>query len=196
MGDALPEHDELEPMGDLALDLVNTMVPGRHGPVDLLRTPEDLERWLVVVGLDGVVPALPLPARKLLLDEARRLRADLVRLLDARSRASDLPDDALFALDRVLAYGHRISRLTVEGGSPRLTEVEEALSPTGVLTPVARAAARLLTEADPERLRTCGAGDCVRWFLDTSRGGRRRWCSMSTCGNRAKAARYRRRHAG
>jgi predicted RNA-binding Zn ribbon-like protein len=30
-------------------------------------------------------------------------------------------------------------------------------------------------------------------FIDHSRPGRRRWCSMERCGNRAKTARYRQR---
>jgi len=50
-----------------------------------------------------------------------------------------------------------------------------------------------LTNGDPERIRVC-ANDTCRWvFFDTSRTGRRRWCDMATCGNRAKAARHRAR---
>ena len=48
-----------------------------------------------------------------------------------------------------------------------------------------------LTAGDPERIRICDNDTC-RWvFYDTSRTGRRRWCDMATCGNRAKAARHR-----
>jgi predicted RNA-binding Zn ribbon-like protein len=48
-----------------------------------------------------------------------------------------------------------------------------------------------LTSGDPERIRVCDNDRC-RWvFYDTSRTGRRRWCDMATCGNRAKAARHR-----
>ncbi len=47
---------------------------------------------------------------------------------------------------------------------------------------------------DAARLRIC-ANDGCRWvFRDGSRTGRRRWCSMASCGNRAKAARHRARH--
>lgn len=47
-----------------------------------------------------------------------------------------------------------------------------------------------------ERLRVC-ANDACRWaFEDRSRAGRRRWCDMSSCGNVAKARRYRARHKG
>jgi len=42
-----------------------------------------------------------------------------------------------------------------------------------------------------DRFRIC-ANDGCRWvFEDTSRAGRRRWCDMSSCGNRAKVRRYR-----
>jgi predicted RNA-binding Zn ribbon-like protein len=48
-----------------------------------------------------------------------------------------------------------------------------------------------LTGGDPERIKVCDNETC-RWvFYDTSRTGRRRWCDMATCGNRAKAARHR-----
>jgi predicted RNA-binding Zn ribbon-like protein len=41
-----------------------------------------------------------------------------------------------------------------------------------------------------DRIRRCAHPDCVLWFLDTSRNGTRRWCSMAGCGNRAKAQRH------
>ena len=77
---------------------------------------------------------------------------------------------------------------------PRLRRHFVARNPLGALTPVAVAVTELLSTAPPDRLRPCDAPDCPRWFLDTSKAGRRRWCSMARCGNRAKAARYRERH--
>ena len=50
-----------------------------------------------------------------------------------------------------------------------------------------------LTGGHPERIRICASGTCEWVFYDTSRTGRRRWCDMATCGNRAKAARHRAR---
>jgi predicted RNA-binding Zn ribbon-like protein len=53
-----------------------------------------------------------------------------------------------------------------------------------------------LVAGHPERIRICDNDTC-RWvFYDTSRTGRRRWCSMATCGNQAKAARHRARAKG
>lgn len=47
-----------------------------------------------------------------------------------------------------------------------------------------------LLGAAPDRIRSCAHDACVLHFLDTSRNGTRRWCSMATCGNRAKASRH------
>ena len=55
---------------------------------------------------------------------------------------------------------------------------------------VLRDVVRLLTTAPIDRLRVCAAEDCGWLFLDTSKNGKRRWCSMSDCGNRAKANRF------
>ena len=60
----------------------------------------------------------------------------------------------------------------------------------GVLAPVIWSAADLLTHAGDRRIRRC-ANDKCRWvFVDRSKGGTRRWCDMSSCGNRAKAHRH------
>jgi len=65
-----------------------------------------------------------------------------------------------------------------------------ASSLDGVLWPVARAAADLLTEGDLTRVRQC-AGDTCGWlFVDTTRNHSRQWCDMRDCGNRAKARRH------
>lgn len=65
-----------------------------------------------------------------------------------------------------------------------------------MLWPVVRDAAELLVGQDPTRIRLCQGNGCDRLYLDTSKAGRRRWCQMETCGNRAKARRYARRHTG
>jgi len=53
-----------------------------------------------------------------------------------------------------------------------------------------------LTAGHPDRIRICASDTCEWVFYDTSRTGRRRWCDMATCGNRAKAARHRARTKG
>ncbi|MGI9017975.1 MAG: CGNR zinc finger domain-containing protein [Euzebya sp.] len=60
-----------------------------------------------------------------------------------------------------------------------------------VLSTLARDTVSLLTSADRDRVRRCAAQDCDRLFVDTSRPGQRRWCSMARCGNRAKVRAFR-----
>lgn len=62
-----------------------------------------------------------------------------------------------------------------------------------VITPLLRAIASLLVEADLTLVRKCEAPDCALYFLDTSKNRRRRWCSMESCGNRHKVGAYRAR---
>jgi predicted RNA-binding Zn ribbon-like protein len=55
---------------------------------------------------------------------------------------------------------------------------------------VALWAVPLLAELPDPRLRICDGNDCSWLFLDSSKGGRRRWCDMATCGNVSKARRH------
>ena len=71
---------------------------------------------------------------------------------------------------------------------------EEALD--CMLWPVVRSAAELLNSDLLSRVRVCPADDCAWLFLDQSRNRSRRWCDMSTCGNRSKARRFREAQRG
>ena len=65
-----------------------------------------------------------------------------------------------------------------------------------VLAPVLWSAADLALAAQRVRLRQCANEKCRWLFVDDSKGGSRRWCSMSTCGNHAKMQRHALRKAG
>ena len=56
--------------------------------------------------------------------------------------------------------------------------------------PVLWTAGDLLTGGKLDKVRRCANPECGWLFLDDSRAGKRRWCSMSSCGNRAKARRH------
>ncbi|SHN26271.1 CGNR zinc finger domain-containing protein [Gracilibacillus kekensis] len=47
-----------------------------------------------------------------------------------------------------------------------------------------------LNSISNERIRECEHQDCIHYFVDTSKPGKRRWCSMELCGNRQKAAEF------
>ncbi|KMO94822.1 CGNR zinc finger domain-containing protein [Streptomyces roseus] len=166
----------------VSLDLLNTRWMRDGEIADLfagafgLTRVEGLAIWLRSTGLDG------------------RFRADaatLVHLLTARealARAvADPADESARALvDAVLEHGRIRATLTPEGPGER-AEFED---PTwGPAWTAARDYLELLDSA-PERIRKCASESCVLHFHDTSRNGTRRWCSMSVCGNRAKASRH------
>jgi predicted RNA-binding Zn ribbon-like protein len=184
---------------NLALELANTRRQPGAPAVDLLRTPADLVGWLEGAGLlaEPSAEALRSPsARRSLLSEAHGLRLEVEALLDAFKERADFPSAALFGLNRILAAGCTSMHLEATAAGLRVLERARGDGLLGILVPVAQDAARLLTTGDPSRLRRCASPDCHLWFIDTSKSGRRRWCSMSRCGNRAKVARHRRRAAG
>jgi predicted RNA-binding Zn ribbon-like protein len=94
---------------------------------------------------------------------------------------------ALGRLNQVLGHG----RLRLSIGPPanpeQTLEVDDP-----AWRPAVMAGAHLLEllEQAPDRIRRCQHPACVLWFYDTTRHGTRRWCSMATCGNRAKAHRH------
>ncbi len=126
--------------------------------------------------------------------------ADLERVRTVRAALREVADSVV---------EHRAARKealeTVNRALHARQVIELAPSPDGVNVdhrhvgdPIDDALARLsealvaeLTGGHPERIRICDDDTCRWLFYDTSRTGRRRWCDMATCGNRAKAARHR-----
>jgi predicted RNA-binding Zn ribbon-like protein len=195
----VPRVTETTPVGQLAIDFANTT--RRPGLDDAISSPHALHEWLSEAGLlldDGVererggFPSSP-PDRRLVTGEALRLRAEVRDLLLAISRGEAPLPGTLSALDRLLARGRWSHRLAFDGDQPRLLTTHAVDGPDALLAPIALAAAEIAAYVRPDRLRTCAAAECTKWFLDISKGGRRRWCSMATCGNRSKAARFRER---
>ncbi|HUJ97801.1 MAG TPA: CGNR zinc finger domain-containing protein, partial [Stellaceae bacterium] len=73
---------------------------------------------------------------------------------------------------------------------------EPAPGASALLTPILWSAGDLLASGRLERVRQCANSQCLWLFLDDSKSGNRRWCSMSACGNRAKAHRHYARKKG
>ena len=95
------------------------------------------------------------------------------------------PRAPLARLNRLLAaHGGRL-RLAAADGRLRHGATRGLMDAVGL--PVAISAVDLLTSSDLGRVKICPAHQCEWLFLDDSRNGTRRWCSMAECGNRAKA---------
>ncbi len=65
------------------------------------------------------------------------------------------------------------------------------ITTTTLLAQLAHDAVDIIGGTDGQRLRECASPECSLLFVDTSRAGNRRWCSMNACGSRDKMARYR-----
>lgn len=171
--------------GRLALDLAATLAGRlRETPRDLLATPHDLGRWLVAAGL---AVANPEPGREDLA-RALELREALYRLALARVRRQAFAAADVALLNRLAAEPPAAPQLQAAGGITWSTG-----GVTALLAAVARDGVELLGGPLAERIRGCAGEGCALLFVDTSRSGRRRWCSMTGCGNKAKVAEFRRR---
>lgn len=168
--------------GSLPLDLASTRKGRLHGPErDLLATPSDLGRWLVAAGLVKRKPAVTEGD----LADARALREALYRLALARANGEPFPDRDRALLNRWASAAAPAPRLERDGVSWKSEGVPS------LLAAIARTAVELLGGELGDRIRQCAAEPCATLFVDTSRSGHRKWCSMATCGNKAKVAAFR-----
>jgi predicted RNA-binding Zn ribbon-like protein len=127
------------------------------------------------------------------LHEARRLR----NVLRALAEHSGIPggraeESAISEINRILgrSAGSRRVESRSDGGFVRsFVTVGDVFA--GLLVPVIESAADALVQEELPRVHRCANPRCSRVFFDASRNGKRRWCDMSSCGNRAKAARHR-----
>jgi len=190
----------------MALDLANT-VSGREDPErrnDHLGSSADL---LAFASQSGIVSAgeaaeLRVWARQHEA-EARRSFRKVVGLREAVYAAfSAVAQGRMAGLDSLDAINHAAlealqhRRLSPARGGYRWQWLPAAKNPLErVLWLIAQSAADLLTSEELKIVRFCEAPDCQWLFLDHSRNRSRRWCDMTTCGNRQKARRhYRRTH--
>lgn len=186
-----------ERFGSIALDFVNTVVVTRSGSVDVFSGAEDVEAWMDGAAAPAWSDLQPrgVSERRVLHNEALQLRVSLDTLFEVTAAGRTVDGTTLHALNRILGWTRSSSRVVVGArGTHTLEPTYEGLHPAASLAPIVEDAIRVVGSVDRSRLRRCRAGGCLRWFVDTSKGGRRAWCSMATCGNRAKAARYRARH--
>jgi len=195
--------------GRLCLDFANSVDWSPSGEplpgTDALTTPDALERWARRLRLDepGAEPlpraergaaAGPAAAASPELAAAHELRAALYALFSSLAAGEAPPSAALEALREVHAEGVASARLAARpDGAYALAWPPD--DPRRVRYAVAADAVALLGDAAAlARLHQCPGRNCGWFFLNTS--GRQRWCSMASCGSRAKMRRmYARRAA-
>ncbi|MEV6768412.1 CGNR zinc finger domain-containing protein [Nocardia sp. NPDC051030] len=154
----------------LALDLLNTRWIAAEGPQDLLTDVSGLRQWLtdneLTAAADDKTLKTVLTAREAILHTAR--------------------GESTADLNTVLDHGRIRRTLTPTGPA----DIPETRHPEWFPAWLAADNLLHLLAAAPDRIKQCAHPDCVLWFYDTSKNGTRRWHSMLTCGNRAKATRH------
>jgi predicted RNA-binding Zn ribbon-like protein len=193
------------------LDFLNSLAIPIDVEVEWLSSGADLLAWLEAAGLldQEALDEVRALAKPRELDaaagQARALR-EWFRGFVERHRGQPLGHAAaaeLEPLNRLLARDEAFSQIVVrpradthDGEAALALVARRRRSPDALLLPIAQAMAELVTTADFADVKKCEGPTCVLHFLDTTRGRRRRWCSMAVCGNRAKQAAHRDRVAG
>ena len=203
MSDDPPLSELPRVANSVALDFVNTVGSrAEERPHQYVASYRDLVTWARTEGVLSVALGRRLleeagkkPRRAArVLREALELREAIHALVVSWIRATP-GRGALETLNRALARALTHRRLVARQGSCAWEWSEDPPDLERVVWPIVLSAAELLVHDRPERVRECpGPGGGCGWlFLDTSKNGTRRWCSMETCGNAAKVRRYRKR---
>jgi predicted RNA-binding Zn ribbon-like protein len=172
--------------GSLALAFAVTGPGTRVGPLALFQTlerPSDLDGWAAdVVGVAGLKASVDD------LDMAVRLQAAIWNVADALIDHRPVPTGDREVLNELAAQPSLVPRL-LPGPTRTWASVQFGAQP--LMSSIARDAIDVLGGPRAARLKRCQGSRCALLFVDTSRSGRRRWCSMERCGNRAKVAAHR-----
>ncbi|HXA23747.1 MAG TPA: CGNR zinc finger domain-containing protein [Acetobacteraceae bacterium] len=195
MTNRFPDETVPAPDDDLCLAYANTRYSrGTVTPTEQLNGPDDLLKWAAATErlppllIDRVTTCWRERPDEAAVSfgEATNLREAIFRCFAATTSGRPPSEGDMAALNAALATAPPRQRLRLGGwdiGTPEL-------SVGALLAPTLWSAADLLVGTQLQRVRQCANPECGWLFLDNSKSGNRRWCSMSACGNRAKAHRH------
>lgn len=163
--------------GAVCLELLTTGGVAEYARYESLRAPEDLAEWLAVCRLrihDVRVADDDVPA-------ARQLRKAIWVAALETIAGNPVPRPAVGMINELAAPAPPVPALAGDRRS-------WAIAATGAqaLSAIARDAIDLFGGPYAARIRQCASNNCALVFVDLSRPGKRRWCAMERCGNRAK----------
>jgi predicted RNA-binding Zn ribbon-like protein len=171
---------------DLCLEFANTRYwRGQPVPTETLNATEDLLAWAA-----GNVAKEARPLAKREFERAIEAREAIYRVFDATARGKAPAAADLQALNELLAAAPARASLRRERNGFSWDVDMRGSTALGQLAPVLWSAGDLLTGNKLDKVKRCANPECGWLFLDDSRAGKRRWCSMESCGNRAKARRH------
>ncbi len=170
--------------GRRCLDFAGTVLWRRTSPTELLSSPSDLTLWSREAEL---LDEMAGPSSEDV-DHAIAAREAMYAAVVSAHSGAIRPEPAQIVLINELARGTLPTlRLAADGSTHSRGTAAD------VMNLLARDTIDLIGSADMAKVKECSNPECTRLFVDHSRGFSRRWCGMAECGNRAKAADYRRR---
>jgi predicted RNA-binding Zn ribbon-like protein len=186
--------------GDLALNFANTMDwHASDHPEELLDQYDDLINWSRDFGVLNEEETLSLLAHakrrtteaNKALESALSLRDTIYRIFSAIALGEEPGGGNLETLQARMAQAVAAGKIAPQGKWFTWVWVGGPFSFEKMLWPITQAAVDLLLSNRLPQVGQC-ADDrgCGLLFIDTSHNHSRRWCSMDTCGNRAKAHRH------
>ena len=189
--------------GAPGIDFLNSIATPVEETIDWIRDGTGFLDWLRQAMLvpPGVLDVIKsdAPPRDLdrVANQARDLRIWFRTFVESHRGRPIVGKDLreLGPLNRLLERDASFARIAADSSVGRL-HLERARpwrSPESLLIPVAEAIARTIVEEDFSKVKACEGAGCTLLFVDRTRGGVRRWCSMEVCGNRAKVSAHRSR---
>ena len=187
--------------GRLAIDFAN--IPSYPAAPASLLSWEELVAFFEaaqIVSAERGSSLLELPrsdpdAAQNLLSRAVRLRDSLRKAFSAMVRREGIARDSTAPINEILRITEGHDELVSDGTGWKMEFVAREGGLDWLLAAIARSAAEIIAEGSHSRLRACANSGCGLFFSDNSRTQRRRWCSMSICGNRHKVASFARRRS-
>jgi len=174
--------------GNLSLDFVNTIGDRLGEAREYLTSPAELTRWARRAGILSPNGRLTLSPRQM--SEIRTARESLYRLFQQLARGGTPSRRAVSDLNTRLESVAGARRLRLGTRGVRWEWLSRARDARSLLAQVYASAAELLVSDHAVAVRQCEGERCGWLFVDRSRSGHRRWCSMADCGNREKARRH------
>lgn len=173
------------------INLLNTLVMHNKQPTDLLAEPAITISWLeenglLLPGLDSLADPTNHDRIRTRLAALREIFTPVLIDLERQGYLSETVyadiKKCTEALDVKVTTSYQGQKLELryEGKTP-LDQISY---------PIIRSLFDTLSSVSPDRIRKCEHEDCILHFVDVSKSGRRRWCSMEQCGNRHKAAQF------
>ncbi|HET9487870.1 MAG TPA: CGNR zinc finger domain-containing protein [Chryseosolibacter sp.] len=187
----------------LCLNFTNTVHNRTENPPpDYLLNMVDLIAWAEKVvllderharRLDKLATENPKKARQFF-SEAIAMRELLYRIFFPIAAHKKIAPDDLAQFNTLLKSSFSHMALVSESGTYKADWDFPSDSFQQITAPIVKDAYDLLLSGKLDRVKECP--NCGWLFLDTTRNGKRRWCSMKNCGSNIKALEWYHRHKG